>query len=378
MNFRALTNKVLAVRQPEVCQLLHKQLFVAAVAMLRRIVLSQLAQLQSNAGGNQDGAKVSAKIAWASSSAEAQAMAMAALDARAIETLRDEGCVHKADFLCTADASALYEELCELERNGNLESNRGIINNAPGRLYFDLSAKQALQLGAPVLSRTLEALSALAMPLTAASTVIAKHHSVRRRIWWGTAEAPTRGVVQLYPPGSHYPIHTDTHHTFNGWSSPRSFTAIVYAHEGWQPEHGGQLQVYGAPAAFRSTTGLPELTAPRTVIEPRGGMLALFPAHLHHEVMPVIQRKRFCVSVWISLSERALQPGPALELAAERTSEAWIMSLSHFNQLPFPSDGILPSAFKVADEIFLGNSAAVIKRAISDDNNRHHSDPAQQ
>jgi predicted 2-oxoglutarate/Fe(II)-dependent dioxygenase YbiX len=300
----------------------------AAVAVLRKALTSTLTQLQFHASGTQDG-----QLLRSSELADDVACGPdVALDSRAVEALCAQRCVTRRDFLCAADAAALLAEMLALDSDeeapagvrrrvgaaasawggGSVfrRSQGAAINQASGRRFFNVSAAEARRFGAPVLARTLDALAALVRPLSGAASA-----------WWrGDVLAPTRGMIQLYPPGAEYGVHTDAQHVGDGWLTTRAFTALVYAHPGWQPGLGGELSVWPAGAGGPTT------------VEPRGGTLALFPAHLEHSVAPVVGSKRYCVTMWLSLAERALPAGgDAAALAAERTAPQWLELLSRYS-----------------------------------------------
>ena len=248
------------------------------------------------------------------------------------------------------------------------------MNNAAGRQFVNYSADDARAHGAPMIARTLEALNALANGLASASRH-APHQETgqqdgqRRPVddaWWGKGVlAPSRGLIQRYPPGALYAEHVDTYFTGDGWASPRSFTAIVYAHSGWMPgEHGGELSVHpkeDLPGRRRAVTG-PQQPGPAsaTVVEPRGGTLVLFPSHLVHSVAQVQHCPRYAVTTWLSLQDRTMDAavddavgqspsaaaagvvGPDLstrQLAHQLRSEEWVQVCSGYDPILKGIDG---------------------------------------
>jgi hypothetical protein len=129
--------------------------------------------------------------------------------------------------------------------------------------------------------------------------------------------------------------HTDNHWMGSWWAAPRAFTAIVYAHNGWQPGHGGELTVYNCEyepqMAMYGRAG--EGSAAPVVVEPRGGTLALFPAHCIHSVAPVEGCERYCVTMWLSLQERVPSHDSSLgRLASELSSTEWVAVISRTEQ----------------------------------------------
>lgn len=339
----------------------------AESAVLRRACTSTMLRMQfGTTDGAQDGALRPASDVAATVDADAQAMASTALDERAIETLCAQGCVVRPDFLSAEDAAALLEEFVALSDEHGMGASGGVAssassaaslplesaqgtaampapstsctyrgrsifdnsetatcNQAEGRQFFNLSSADARRLGAPVLARTLDALSALAHGLSAAATLEGRRRGSPATWWDADVRAPTRGMIQRYPPGAHYQEHTDTHFLGDGWASPRTFTALVYAHKGWREGDGGELTVRPPGYAPRMCEVDPRAGGAPTVVQPRGGTLALFPAHLIHEVAPVRGVQRYAVTTWISLGSRtvdALDDGGATKRAAAQLS----------------------------------------------------------
>ena len=154
--------------------------------------------------------------------------------------------------------------------------------------------------------------------------------------WWHSEVlSPSNGTIQRYPPGARYDEHTDSNWLGTDWSSPRTFTAIVYAHEGWHPGHGGELSVF--PPGYKPGTHTYASTYadahPPMVVEPRSGTLALFPAHAIHAVAPVVGTQRYAVTVWLSLRDRVkAADSVGGRLAHKLTSTAWIDAIATFRE----------------------------------------------
>mmetsp|Transcript_10804 Transcript_10804/g.18113 ORF Transcript_10804/g.18113 Transcript_10804/m.18113 type:complete len:513 (-) Transcript_10804:256-1794(-) len=334
----------------------------AAAAVLRKVASDVLLRLQFGGSGQQDGEVRSCEVAWHSASPQARNMASAVLDHEAFATLSQERCIVRHDFLSPDAAADLHAEFCALDQQGLFQRCRNSVNMAVGRQFFNMTADEARRMGAHTVALTIEALAAMTLLLTdaaatdsgsddndrtgslrqgraargftygaaasqfatgsaplpcaAASSPAAATNAPAGEIlrpWWKTAEAPMNAVLQMYPPGARYDVHTDTHYTGDGFVSHRSFTAIVYAHEGWTAQHGGELDIYHDAESARL----------QHKVQPRCGTLVLFPAHLHHAVAPVCLQKRYCITFWIALKERR-PTGAAARVAAELSSTSWI------------------------------------------------------
>ena len=86
----------------------------------------------------------------------------------------------------------------------------------------------------------------------------------------------------IYPPGARYARHIDDFQNKNA----RLFSLITYLNVGWQPEHGGELLIYG------------EDDLPVTV-EPVFGRTVMFPsAEIEHEVLRS-HKDRMSVTGWM-------------------------------------------------------------------------------
>ena len=93
-----------------------------------------------------------------------------------------------------------------------------------------------------------------------------------------------------------FPLHFDAYHAATG-SDHRHVTAILYLNDGYQPSHGGQLQLHPLPYAPVS-------------IEPRWDRLVMFAsASLLHRVLPS-SRQRLCVTLWMAGQQLPARPFP--------------------------------------------------------------------
>jgi predicted 2-oxoglutarate/Fe(II)-dependent dioxygenase YbiX len=333
----------------------------AAIAVLHRAAAFQLLKLKFAAPDSQ--AEELCASAARSGGARARALADAALDKSAIETLRKHGCVVRPRFLSPQDARALHAEFFALANEDGahrfgpsvFEASRSAsVNNAAGREFVVARAEDARMLGAPVIASTLEAIYALADGLGAAAK-----RARSSPPWWGeSVRAPSRGMLQRYPPNARYDEHTDTDFLGDGWAAARAFTAIVYAHAGWEEGNGGELHVQPLayePGGIDGGSGSGGHTGgaspPETVVQPRGGTLVLFPSHLYHRVAPVTGRlARYAATAWLSLPDRA----DALDtsgVAAALTSSAWVSASADHARMTTASGGPLPGSAAAAKRV---------------------------
>lgn len=221
-------------------------------------------------------------------------------------------------------------------------SRTATCNSATGREFVNVSASDARLSGAPLLAMVLEALACLGEPLNKAASGGARGQRTTSggsapSPWWGTVAAPRRGMIQRYPPGSKYDTHDDTHWLGDGWVSPRTFTAIVYVHEGWDPAHGGELIVQ-PPGSRPGMAAYADQGA--TIVPPRGGTLALFPSHLLHAVAPVAGSVRYAVTLWLSLWDRMVLPLSSVGVVAARLpATQWVDIIAKFNELARGDNG---------------------------------------
>jgi len=92
------------------------------------------------------------------------------------------------------------------------------------------------------------------------------------------------GHYAAYPAGAGYARHVDR---FRG-DNRRVLSVVLYLNQGWDPEDGGELCLYGSQEA-------PE---PVARISPEGGTLICFLSeHVPHEVLPT-RRMRWSLSGW--------------------------------------------------------------------------------
>ena len=164
-------------------------------------------------------------------------------------------------------------------------------------------------------------------------------------------------MLQRYPPNARYDEHTDTDFLGDGWAAARAFTAIVYAHAGWEEGDGGELHVQPLayePGGIDGGSGSGGHTGgaspPETVVQPRGGTLVLFPSHLYHRVAPVTGRlARYAVTAWLSLPDRAAFDTSGV--AAALTSSAWISASADHARVTTASGGPLPGSAAAAKRV---------------------------
>lgn len=92
------------------------------------------------------------------------------------------------------------------------------------------------------------------------------------------------GHYAAYPAGADYARHVDRFHGDNR----RVLSVVLYLNEGWEPEDGGELCLYGDQ----------ESPEPVARISPVGGTLICFLSeHVPHEVLPT-RRMRLSLSGW--------------------------------------------------------------------------------
>lgn len=85
----------------------------------------------------------------------------------------------------------------------------------------------------------------------------------------------------IYNPGSFYKKHVDQFAS----TRDRRISCVYYLNENWQPEHGGELQLYN-----KDDTSLIN-------IQPRGNRLICFKSDLPHEVA-IAHATRYSIASW--------------------------------------------------------------------------------
>ena len=159
---------------------------------------------------------------------------------------------------------------------------------------FCLDEHEARRLGLAALATAIEWLKSLGNELAIALDGTS-----------GRLTVPPRVQAACYPgSGAYYRRHTDNMPLYperikhvpsnhkqqlDGLGELRSwrvYTAILYANDGWLPEHGGHLRLHHELGGH-------------TDVEPAGGRLLLFNSLFQHEVRPTWERERWAITMWV-------------------------------------------------------------------------------
>ncbi|EIE23118.1 hypothetical protein COCSUDRAFT_29112 [Coccomyxa subellipsoidea C-169] len=96
-----------------------------------------------------------------------------------------------------------------------------------------------------------------------------------------------------------FPLHYDSDESVDA----RRVTAILYLNPGWEPAHGGELQLFPWPR-------------PPVTIPPLDNRLVIFSTcRMLHRVLPSLA-ERFCLTTWMSIMNPGPPPTPIQHLEA--------------------------------------------------------------
>ena len=113
--------------------------------------------------------------------------------------------------------------------------------------------------------------------------------------------------IAVFPgAGARYEAHRDVNvftEASGEWRTNwRVWTCILYANEGWEPEHGGSLRLarndlktIGAPGSVGSATSACD---EEVDVEPIAGRVLIFDSMRTHAVLPA-WRERFALTLWL-------------------------------------------------------------------------------
>lgn len=197
--------------------------------------------------------------------------------------------------LTQAEACELQAEMQRLLADGGFTDASTLFRSDRTRF---LSEEEAEQQQLPALAAAIRLLKGVAYEVADATDGV-------------DALTSARSVqAACYPGGgASYAAHSDVRDDDAGKPSNwRRWTCILYANEGWRPEHGGALRLHayaggaaaaagGRPAPFGRRGASGAAAAPAELL-PHGGRLLVFDSRRVHEVLPAY-RERFACTMWL-------------------------------------------------------------------------------
>ncbi len=186
-----------------------------------------------------------------------------------LEGLETNGVCTITHFLCVESVKAINAELLELEKNAHFKK-AGIGRDTNFQIDHFRRGDFISWID------QLNAQSSTEVFIQKISEIILQ---LNRKFYLGIRDFECHYAV--YPEGTYYEKHSDRHHS----GSHRIVSFVFYLNENWKKEDGGELKI------FREA-GEP------TVVEPRGGNLAIFFSEMEHEVL-ITNSRRMSITGWM-------------------------------------------------------------------------------